>query len=136
VRWIVWLLVVSCAGGSATSERPHTGSAGRAATPPAPSGPSDQDCDALITHAVMLGIDERAGSAAPATTAADHEAVRRALREDFLPGCRALPGDAYRCAMAATTLARMAACQPMRRSSTSNSSVAPGGMTPPAPRSP
>lgn len=136
MRWIVWLLVTACAGGSGSSERAQTRPEGHPAAAPAPSGPSEQDCDALITHAVMLGIDERAGSAAPATTPADHEAVRRALREDFLPGCRALSGAAYRCAMAATTLGQMAACQPMRRSSTSNRSVAPGGMTPPAPRSP
>jgi hypothetical protein len=38
--------------------------------------------------------------------------------------------------MAATTLATLAACQPSPSSSTSNSSVAPGGITPPAPRSP
>jgi hypothetical protein len=56
-----------------------------------------------------------------------------------MTGCRALSRDTFRCAMAATTLTALAACQPAQRtpsSSTSNSSVAPGGMTPPAPRSP
>jgi hypothetical protein len=117
-------------------------STARQPTPPppderssAPSGPTDRECEELITHAVALGIDER-DAQPPATTQADHEAVRRKLRDDLLAGCRALPRDIYRCAMAATTLSALAACQPSPSSSTSNSSVAPGGMTPPAPRSP
>lgn len=102
--------------------------------------PSERECDELITHAVALGIDEQAGRPAePQATEADHEAIRRALHEDFMTGCRALAPEAYRCAIAAPTLAALSACQPAQRtptSSTSNSSVAPGGMTPPAPRSP
>ena len=108
--------------------------------PPAPPpaaqlGPSERECDELITHAVALGIREQAG-AEPRATEADHEAIRRRLHEDFMAGCRALPRDAYRCAMAAASLPELAACQPTFRSSTSNSSVAPGGIAPPAPRSP
>jgi hypothetical protein len=56
-----------------------------------------------------------------------------------MAGCRTLPLSAFRCAIAATTLSALAACQPIQRtpsSSTSNSSVAPPGITPPAPRSP
>jgi hypothetical protein len=45
--------------------------------------------------------------------------------------------EPYACAMAATTLRDLAGCdQRTPSSSTSNSSVAPGGMTPAAPRSP
>lgn len=105
----------------------------------ATAAPSEQDCDQLITHAVALGIDEQAARAEPRATASDHEAIRRSLHEDFMAGCRALSRDAFRCALAATTLAELARCQPAQRtpiSSTSNSSVAPGGITPPAPRSP
>jgi hypothetical protein len=96
----------------------------------------ERECDELITHAVKLGIDERTARSEPQTTAADHEAVRRKLHEDFMADCRTLPHDAIRCAMAQTTLVGLARCQPTRNSSTSNNSVAPGGMTPPAPRSP
>jgi hypothetical protein len=114
------------------------------APPPADDAPSEAECDQLITHAVALGIDEERASrgvgtptAPPArSTESDHEAVRRALHDDFLADCRALPRDAYRCAMAAPTLAALAACQRTPSSSTSNSSVAPGGILPPAPRSP
>jgi hypothetical protein len=72
----------------------------------------------------------------PATTQSDHEAVRRGLREDFLAGCRTLSRAEWRCAVAAPTLAALSACQATPSSSTSNSSVAPGGIAPPAPRSP
>jgi citrate synthase len=110
--------------------------------PAAPSAPppSERECDELITRAVALGVDDQAArSTEPQATEADHEAVRHSLHEDFMTGCRALTRDAYRCAMAATTLAALSACEPAQRtdsSSTSNSSVAPAGITPPAPRSP
>jgi hypothetical protein len=136
VRWIAWLVVAACSGGPTTAARP----APIPRQDPAPAaevGPSERDCDALVTHAVALGIDEAAARAdAPPTTQADHEAVRRSLRDDFLAGCRALPHGAFRCALAAPSLTALAACQRTPRSSTSNSSVAPGGIAPPAPRSP
>jgi hypothetical protein len=144
VRWIAWLLVAACSGGAGGAAHPAPPPAAHAAPPPADDAPSEAECDQLITHAVALGIDEERESrgvgpptAPPAhSTESDHEAVRRALHDDFLAGCRTLPRDAYRCAMAATTLAALAACQRTPSSSTSNSSVAPGGILPPAPRSP
>jgi len=137
VRWIAWLFLAACSSGSNPPEHPQPLPAAHDAAPPARAGPGERECDELITHAVALGIDEQAGRPAEQrATEADHEAVRRKLHEDFMSGCRTLPHDAFRCAIAATTLAELAGCQPMRSSSTSNSSVAPGGMTPPAPRSP
>jgi hypothetical protein len=104
---------------------------------PAPAGPTDRDCDELITHAVALGIDEEAGrKAEPRTTEADHETVRRQLHEELMNGCRMLPREAFRCALAAPSLDVLAGCQRTPSSSTSNSSVAPGGIAAPAPRSP
>jgi hypothetical protein len=138
MRWTVWLLVSACASESSGPAHPRARPVvAAAAAPTAATGPGDPECDALITRAVALGIDERAaGSAAPATTASDHEAIRRALRDELGAGCRALDPASYRCAMAAATLDALAACQPIRKSSTSNSKVAPAGITPPAPRSP
>ena len=134
MRWIAWLLVAACSGGAGGAAHPAPPPAAHAAPPPADDAPTEAECDRLITHAVALGIDEQP---AAHTTESDHEAVRRALHDDFLAGCRTLPRDAYRCAMAATTLAALAACQRTPSSSTSNSSVAPGGiLPPPAPRSP
>lgn len=135
MRWIAWLVVAACSSGPSAAEHPRAPPSERGATPEA--APSEAECEALITHAVALGIDEQAGrGAAPRTTSSDHEAIRRALHDEFVAGCRGLPREAYRCAIAATTLDALAACQRTPSSSTSNSSVAPGGMTPPAPRSP
>lgn len=136
MRWIAWLFVAACSSGS-TSQRPvQPTPTGEPATPAA-AGPSERECDELITHAVALGIDERtAHPTEPRTTEADHEVVRRKLHEDFVTGCRALSHDAFHCAIAASTLTALAACQVTPSSSTSNSSVAPGGIAPPAPRSP
>lgn len=138
MRWTLWLLVAACARESSGPAHPRPPPVvAAAAAPAAAPGPTEPDCDALITHAVALGIDERAsGSGAPATTASDHEAIRRALRDELGAGCRALDPGSYRCAMDAATLDAIAACQPIRKSSTSNSKVAPAGITPPAPRSP
>lgn len=141
MRWTACLLVAACSGNAGGAAHPATRPIERPAPPPADDAPSEAECDQLITHAVALGIDERreeqAGRPpAPRSTESDHEAIRRALHDDFLAGCRTLPRDAYRCAMAAPALAALAACQRTPSSSTSNSSVAPGGMTLPAPRSP
>ena len=109
MRWIVWLTVAACSSGTASHGplSPHpTGD-------PAPShaGPGERECDELITHAVALGIDERAArSGEPRTTEADHEAIRRKLNEDFVTGCRALPRDAYACAIASRTLSEFVVC--------------------------
>lgn len=137
MRWIAWLLVAACAsapGPDHPRARPAADPAAPGQPPAPPTAPSEPECDQLITHAVALGIDDQAARAH--TTPSDHEAVRRSLHDDFLAGCRRLPRDAYQCAMAAPTLAALADCQRTPSSSTSNSSVAPGGMTPPAPRSP
>ena len=143
MRWIAWLLVAACSGGSAAPA--HPAPIPTTSPPAAQAAPSERECDELITHAVALGINEGnnegnnegTGSAAGAqTTQADHEAVRRGLHDDFMTGCRALSRGAWRCAMDASSLTALAACGPAQdtpSSSTSNSKVAPGGITPPAP---
>jgi hypothetical protein len=131
-------MAFACSAGTVAPPHPPPRAPRRDPAPTATTA-SERECDELITHAVKLGIDERAsepGGEKPQTTAADHEAVRRKLHEDFMADCRTLPHEAVRCAMAQTTLAELSRCQSTRSNSTSNSSVAPGGMTPPAPRSP
>jgi len=101
-----------------------------------PSAPTEEECAALIAHALDLGARERIGLPAEQQPSdADREHAREALAP-LAEECRTLTRDDYRCAIEATTLAALEACQTTRSSSTSNSSVAPGGMTPPAPRSP
>jgi hypothetical protein len=130
----------ACGGAAPPAVQPVPVAAVPRAAPP-PAGPSEHECDELITHAVALGIDEAAARGGEPTTEADHEAVRRQLHEELMNGCRGLPREAFRCAIDAPSLPALAACQPgdgqrTPRSSTSNSNVAPGGITPPAPRSP
>jgi hypothetical protein len=100
--------------------------------------PSDRDCEDLIAHAVTLGSaelrDTRPADQLP--TEAERTRLAGELRTQFLPGCRTLTREVYRCALAARTLAELTGCQTTPSSSTSNSSVAPGGISPPAPRSP
>ena len=92
--------------------------------------PSEIECDALFLHAIDL-------ISTPEVTGADKDQVVAALRDDFVRGCRGLPRSTFNCANGAATVDDMLACDHAnRRSSTSNSSVAPGGMSPPAPRSP
>jgi hypothetical protein len=166
VAWLLVAACSGSAGGVAHPAPPPAAPSAPPPADDDDDAPREAECDQLITHAVALGIDEERESrgvgtptAPPAgrggtprgideerrsrgvgsgahSTESDHEAVRRALHDDFLAGCRTLPRDAYRCAMAATTLAALAACQRTPSSSTSNSSVAPGGILPPAPRSP
>jgi hypothetical protein len=132
---LAWLLAAACSSAATAPQRPARPAP--AAPPPAVIAPSERDCDELITHAVALGIADEASRPGPHSTEADHEAIRRALRDQFAPGCLQLPRDQIRCAIAAPTLASLAACQRTPSSSTSNSSVAPGGISPPpAPRSP
>lgn len=156
MRWIAGLAItlLSCSGGSTPPPRPPTptGSEGKsrlcrdaqqrecvaevdrvetpAHTEPPPSA---AECEALVVHAIELGTRERAAATAP--TEAERAQLRATL-QPFVDECTAMPRESYRCALAATTTAQLAGCQATRSSSTSNSSVAPGGITPAAPRSP
>ncbi len=141
MRWLSSALVVlvACSGHASTPEHPRTGSGSGSAevgsggaTAEAP--PNDADCDALLAHTVALAAAER-----PAKTVTDDDQAhaRADLRAPYLPKCRAMSRAAYLCALSAPSLPSLVDCdQPTRSSSTSNSKVAPGGITPAAPRSP
>jgi hypothetical protein len=109
-------------------------------TPGTVSAPSADECAALIAHAVALGAQ---GEPAPAEE--DLARIRDELTTELGPSCRAMSRSAYRCALASASLGELETCAQPRTSaapqasasnSTSNSSVAPGGITPAAPRSP
>jgi hypothetical protein len=137
VRWFTWVFVVACSSNPGTPTHPHPQPARSDAGVAMTVGPTEGECEELITHAIDLGMEHQRATQPPdrLPTEADREALRTKLRP-YAEECRALPRDAYRCAIAATTTAELTACHATRSSSTSNSSVAPGGMTPPAPRSP
>lgn len=129
------LLIVACSGRTGGPTRPPTTEPPRTdAGPIADTAPTERECEELIAHAVAIGVAARPPAQAP--TEAEQAALRAELRDGFLASCRAGTREGVRCGRAATTLRELDACYSTRSSSTSNSSVAPGGMTPPAPRSP
>lgn len=137
VRWSLWLVVAACSSSAAPPARPTSpGNGSGEPGEPIAAAPTERECEQLVAHAVALGAAERTGRPPDQlSTEADQEQLKIRLRP-FVDECRALPRDSYRCAIAATALAELAACHSTPSSSTSNSSVAPGGITPPAPRSP
>jgi hypothetical protein len=138
VRTIAWLVfAAACSGGSGTPTRPSK---------PAPVGTTDAgvavapaltaaECEQLVTHAVDLALRERTPAADPPPSDPEKTKIDEPLRS-FATECAPLTRESYRCGMDATTLAALSACHATLRSSTSNSRVAPPGITPPAPRSP
>jgi hypothetical protein len=138
VRWTLWLVVAACSSSAAPPTRPTdpTGSGSAATGTSGSDAPTERECEQLVAHAIQLGAAERTGRPPDQlSTEADQEHLRTRMRP-FIDECRALPRDSYRCAIAATAISELAACHSTLSSSTSNSSVAPGGITPPAPRSP
>ncbi len=117
------------------SDGPATGSG----TPVTDDGRrTDQECDALLVHALALELATRPAEQTLDETERAQMMVQ--LRQRHGARCRELPSTTYRCFMDAPTLAALQSCeerdQRTFKSSTSNSSVAFGGMTPAAPRSP
>jgi hypothetical protein len=137
-------LVAACGSGSAAGPQRPPGP-GHAPGEPAPPGattvapaPTERECDDLIAHAVALRVAELRQTLPPeqVPTEAEQAALRAELRGKLLADCRGGSRRGYDCAIAAGTLVELGGCQASRSSSTSNSSVAPGGILPPAPRSP
>jgi hypothetical protein len=132
---MLWLVLVACSGKHTDPSHPS----GSGAPPDggvAAGGPSEAECVAQIKHAVELELAARKATGAELPTADETTKLEAELRDRFLGVCRAGTLDGHRCAMAATTLAELANCHATPSSSTSNKSVAPGGITPAAPRSP
>jgi hypothetical protein len=102
------------------------------AAPPPETGPTGAECDQLLEHALVLATP-------PGKKLSESELAnaRAKMHDAFTSECLAMPRDRFQCAMTAPSMPELAACdQATRSSSTSNSSVAPGGITPAAPRSP
>ncbi|HSK04688.1 MAG TPA: hypothetical protein VK932_25735 [Kofleriaceae bacterium] len=133
-------LALACSsGGGGGPPRPPAPPPTPDAAPALPAaGPTERECEDLIAHAIALRAAELARTLPPEQVPAEAEraALAAELRGAFLADCRHGTRRGYDCAIAAKTLAELAGCQATRSSSTSNSKVAPGGILPPAPRSP
>jgi hypothetical protein len=133
-------LAAACSGGGHHRYTPDPPLRSDAARPPATAGsPTERECEDLIAHAIALRVAELKQALPPeqVPTDAEQAALAAELRGKLLADCRGGTRRGYDCAIAAKTLADLGGCQATRSSSTSNSSVAPGGILPPAaPRSP
>jgi hypothetical protein len=136
-------LALACSSSSSSGARqrpPGPGHTPDGAPPPPPvaAAPTERECDDLIAHAIALRVAELRQTLPPeqVPTEAEQAALGAELRTQFLADCRKGTRRGYDCAIAAKTLAELGGCQARPSSSTSNSSVAPGGILPPAPRSP
>jgi hypothetical protein len=72
------------------------------------SSPKARDCDALIAHAVALGVAERPDD--QKLTADERASMQAQLRTSFAPKCEQMTSRGYECALAAATLAELGAC--------------------------
>jgi hypothetical protein len=138
VRYIACLVVLTaCSGHTSEPERPRgSGAQPDAGVVVTATGPSERECADLVTHVVAIKMTELRATKPADQLPTDAELAKLTGELQADPGCRSLPRDRYRCAIATKTLGELEGCYSRPSSSTSNSSVAPGGMTPPAPRSP
>ena len=133
MKTLLVVALVACGGPPRPTPVGHPAAPIDAAPAPAPvPSPTAAECDQLVEHAIAV--------ATPAGKKLSDDELARAhtkLHDAFAAECLAMPRATYACAMAAPTMPELAACdQATPSSSTSNSSVAPGGITPAAPRSP
>jgi hypothetical protein len=88
---------------------PAAGSGSATVTPPPAASPSDAECDALVAHALTLELAARPADQQLAEP--ERGTVLARLREEQRPACRTLSRDAYRCMLAAGTVAVLASCK-------------------------
>lgn len=106
------LVIAGCPGAPSEPAHPRGGSArADAGVPVPPAGPSDAECDQLVAHALELQLAELRATkpADQLPDAAEVDKLRAELRAAD-PGCKDLSRAAYRCALAAKTLAELAGC--------------------------
>jgi hypothetical protein len=134
-----WLLVFACSGHPPSEPAHPHGSAAPTdggVTVVVPTGSTERECAEVVDHAIALHLAELRAQKPADQLPNDAEVAKLAAELRAEPGCRTLTRDGYRCGLAAKSLSELEACYATRSSSTSNRSVAPGGITPAAPRSP
>ncbi len=112
MRLVLAVAVAAGCGSRVTPPRPEPVAPARGAGPVQPTGvasapgPSDEECGALITHAIDL---QTQGDAALGS--ADRATLTGEVRDRVFERCRAMPRATYRCAMAATSIAGFTGCE-------------------------
>lgn len=137
MRCIFWVALLAGCPGKHTDPSHHPGSGAPVDAVASALGPSEHECLDQFAHAVELEVTAiRTAKPEQVPTADEIRTLESELRDRYLPSCRAGTIEGHHCAMAATTLAELGACHATPSSSTSNKSVAPPGMSPPAPLAP
>jgi hypothetical protein len=73
--------------------------------------PSRSDCEKLLSHVVDLELASGNAKLDPKTVADQHKKVSDYVSKDFLQSCKKdLPYDQVDCALKATTLEELSAC--------------------------
>jgi hypothetical protein len=106
------VIIAACGGGHSAPTHPHA-SAGAHPDAVAQAGvPDDHECDELIAHAIDLAVSERhaAKPTDPAPSDDDRHAIEHDVRAQLGAACHTLPRAHYSCAMAASTLDALDAC--------------------------
>jgi len=114
VRSLFWLaLLAACPGGGGEPKKPNGSNtpipADAAVVTP---GPSERECTDQFAHAIEIQLIElRKTKPDQLPTADDITKLQNELRDQYLGACRASSIEGHRCAMAAVTLADLAACR-------------------------
>ncbi|MDQ3368732.1 MAG: hypothetical protein M3680_25160 [Myxococcota bacterium] len=135
---LIVIAISACSAHPPPRRSPDQGPTETADRARAQPGPTDRECDDLFAHAIAIRIAEQRRTLPPdqVPTEAEQATLRAELRAGYLESCRAGSRGGLQCGLVAKTLDELAACHSTPSSSTSNSSVAPPGITPAAPRSP
>ncbi len=114
MRSLFWLaLLAACPGGGGEPKKPD------GSNRPVPAdaqvvapGPSERDCTDQFAHAIEIQLAELKKTKPNQLPTADEVTkLQTELRDQYLGACRAGSLEGHRCAMAATTLAELGACQ-------------------------
>ena len=119
---LVVMLGPGCSSGAKNTDRPTnpvggTDGSGDAGDDAAPSVPDDSpltesECGAMLDHVVDIGHAEQKRTLDPDLVPTDVQVakIKQTQREQAMPMCLKLPRTAYRCALASSSAAQLAAC--------------------------
>lgn len=98
--------------GDGSGDEVGSGDGSGASVTPAPSGPTQAQCEALLEHTLALGLAEQRAAVTPelVPTADDVAAIRADLGPAMIADCLTYPAEVLACAMAASSTRAIAEC--------------------------
>ncbi|MGE0871246.1 MAG: hypothetical protein AB7P03_21960 [Kofleriaceae bacterium] len=107
MRWLIWLAVAACSSGTTGPSKPTTELRAHDAGTTAAAPPTERECEALAGHAIELAANDRHDD--PPASAGEQERARVKLRS-YVEECMSLPRTRFDCAVVATSLDELTAC--------------------------